>query len=558
MKQESARETQRGKVRISDLRFSEIPHQSRLFLEYQSDPLSLKRFYPNAVSSESEIGSFVPEVLKNYYTDRDALCDALMEINLNAGVGQPTLDNIELLRDSKTVAVLTGQQAGLFTGPLYTIYKALSAVKLAAYLKEQGIMAVPVFWAATEDHDFEEVSQAFVIGKTGELIESKYTADKNFVRMPVGDIIINNSINQVIDELFNQITETEFSPNLKTLLAHSYSAGNGFGEAFIKTLANILKDLGLIFLDPMNSGIKALSSKIYTETIEKSDEIVEAIRKRSQLLEREGYHSQVLVEDDYFPLFWINDDGKRTALRRIGDGVYRVKDERTELTRAELLGVAHNEPHRLSPGVMLRPAVQDYLLPTVCYFGGGAEIAYFAQNSEAYRVLSRPITPILHRQSFTIVETNQRKALDKFELTLGQLFEGIEKTLLQLAERGPSSESAKLFADAEEIINTEMNRLDQHISQIDVTVAEHLAKRRRKIIYHIVALRKKTLLAQVRKDEVAYRQLIGLFTNLLPNGALQERTLNIFTYLNKFGPKFIEWLYFAIDLEDKDHRIVDL
>ena len=352
--------------------------------------------------------------------------------------------------------------------------------------------------------------------------------------------------------------ETEFSAELRTILERSWSRGNGFGDAFIKTLAVLFADFGLIFIDPMHSVVKALSSTFYAEAIDRSDEIVDAIRQRSQLLTSEGYHSQVLVEEDYFPLFWINDDGKRTALRKSGAGVYRVKGDRLEWTQAELIQIALEQPQRLGPGVMLRPAVQDYLLPTDCYFGGGAEIAYFAQNSEAYRVLSRPITPILHRQSFTIVEAKQRKTLAKFGLTLSRLFGGIEKTSLHLAENSLSFDTAKLFADVEENINTELDSLDQHVTQIDVTVAQNLAKRRRKMIYHIGALRKKALLAQVRKDEVAYRQLESLFTSLLPNGGLQERTLNVFTYLNKFGPNFIDWLYQSIDFEDKDHRIVDL
>ncbi|HEX3101565.1 MAG TPA: bacillithiol biosynthesis BshC, partial [Pyrinomonadaceae bacterium] len=152
MKQEIARDPSRGKVQVSDLPFSEIPHQSRLFLEYQSDPLSLKRFYPNAVASSQDISRFAPEVLANYKTDRAALCSALTEINAKAGAGTKTFENIERLRDPGTVAVVTGQQAGLFTGPLYTIYKALSALKLAETLTASGVSAVPVFWVATEDH----------------------------------------------------------------------------------------------------------------------------------------------------------------------------------------------------------------------------------------------------------------------------------------------------------------------------------------------------------------------------------------------------------------------
>ena len=558
MKQESARESLHGKTqfRISDLPFAQIPAQSRLFLEYQTDPLSPKRFYPNAVASPSDIARFAPEVLANYKTDRTALCDALTEINNKAGAGEKTLANIELLRQSTTVAVLTGQQAGLFTGPLYTIYKAMSAIKLAHELRLQGTTAVPVFWAATEDHDLEEVSRTYLLANDGGLIESDYVADDRFNGLPVGDVKLDDSVFRLIDEIFSELSDTAFSADLKTQLMDAWKAGSGFGEAFIKSLAKVFADLGLIFIDPMHSEIKQLASPIYVSAIERADEMVSAIRDRDRVLVAEGFHSQVLVEEDYFPLFWHDDEGKRRSLRKTGDGVYRTKETRLELTRDDLIEFAANEPQRLSPGVMLRPVVQDYLLPTVCYFGGAAEIAYFAQNSEAYRVLERPVTPIHHRQSFTIVEHKHRRVLDKFGLELSDLFAGIEEVSLDIAQA--SSEASRSFDEAEEKINAELDRIASQVTEIDATVAANFAKRRRKMIYHIGATRKKTLLAQMRNDEVASRQLAGLFTSLLPNGGLQERSLNVFTFLNKFGPNFIDWLYEAIDLEDKDHRIVDL
>ncbi len=560
MKQESAREPLHGKTqfRISELPFAKVPAQSRLFLEFQRDPFSLRRFYPNAVDSPFDIAKFAPEVLEHYKTDRAALCDALAEINIKAGAGEKTLANIKLFRQDSTVAVLTGQQAGLFTGPLYTIYKALSAIKLADELRHQGTNAVPVFWVATEDHDLDEVSKTISLSTDGGLVESAYIATEKFWGLPVGDVKLDASITGLIDEMFLGMSDTAFSPDLKGHLGDAWKEGAGFGDAFISSLASVFTDLGLIFIDPMHPGIKRLASPMYVSAIDRADEMVLAIRERSRVLDAEGYHSQVLVEEDYYPLFWHDDEGKRRSLRKTGEGVYRTKETRLELTREDLLRLAANEPQRLSPGVMLRPAVQDYLLPTVCYFGGAAEIAYFAQNSEAYRILERPVTPIMHRQSFTIIEHKHRRALDKFDLGLNDLFVGIEQISLDLVERDASSETIQLFGDAEAKINAELDRIASQVNDIDPTVAANFAKRRRKMIYHIGATRTKTLLAKFQNDEVTSRQLSSLFSSLLPNGGLQERSLNVFTFLNKYGPNLIGWLYEAIDLEDKDHRIVDL
>lgn len=560
MKQETARESASGKpgCPVSRLPFSEIPHQSRLFVQYQNDPLSLRKFYPNVLASPADVVSYLPTVLANYTTDRGQLCDVLAEINTAYGAGERTGENLAKLRDPETIAVITGQQAGLFTGPLYTIYKALSAVKLATELTEKGIKAVPVFWAATEDHDFEEVSEAFVIDATGAVTRSKYSPVGRTEGAPVGAVTIDSEIEKLLEQLFDDLPQNEFSAEIHERLAEFWADGSKFGKAFGKTLAWILRKYGIIYIDPMHEGVKRLSSPIYSAAIENVDQIVSSIVARGRELVDQGYHAQVLVEDDYFPLFWHDDEGRRLALRKAGEGVFKEKAGHRSFSVQELLQIAVNEPSRLSPGVMLRPVVQDLLFPTACYFGGGAEVAYFAQNSEVYRVLGRPATPVFHRQSFTIVEPKQRRVLTKFGLGLKDLFDSEENTILHLATNSVSPETARLFAEVEERINTEMNRLDQAVSDIEPTLAANVARRRQRIIYHIAALRKKSLLAKVRNHEISNRQISQLFASLMPNGGLQERTINVFSFLNRYGSQFIDWVYDAIDLEDKDHRIIEL
>jgi uncharacterized protein YllA (UPF0747 family) len=207
---------------------------------------------------------------------------------------------------------------------------------------------------------------------------------------------------------------------------------------------------------------------------------------------------------------------------------------------------------------MLRPVVQDFLFPTICYFGGGAEVAYFAQNSEVYRVLERPVTPVFHRQSFTVTEASQRRSMEKLELTLADLFEGREAVTMRSAEKYLTPETPVLFAEVEEKISSELNRLDQAISDIDPTLAANLATRRGKIVYHIAALREKALRAHLRNDETFRRRIDAVFAGVLPNDGLQERTINVVTFLNRYGLNFIDWVYDAIDLDDKEHRIIEL
>lgn len=545
-------------LRAESIPFSSVPSQSRLFIQYQDDPLSLKRYYSSAVGSPADLAERVAEVLSNYTTERDALCDALARINAGYGPTPETLANIELLREPDTVAILTGQQAGLFTGPLYSVYKALSAIKMAECLRGRGIKAVPVFWIATEDHDIAEVSNSFVVDNAGRLFESRIASPPSDEGLPVGRVGFDGSIAAVVDEMFASLPETGSTEDLRQAVSAAYQEGSDFGHAFGKFLTHLLGRFGLVIVDPLDPAIKRLAAPVYAEAIGKSVEIVAALTERSSELAAAGYHAQVLVEKDYFPLFWHTDDGKRTALRTRQDGAVQVKGERTSFEIGRLAELAAESPERFSPGVMLRPVVQDQLFPTLCYFGGGAEIAYFAQNSEVYRILGRPVTPILHRQSFTVVEAKHSRTMERYGLSLADLFAGEAAVVPRIIDEFVDTGTARMFTDVEEKINTELNRLDQALSQMDVTLANNLATRRRKILYHIAALRKKYHLRRAETDETINRRLKSLFIALLPHGGLQERTLSPVSFLDRFGPSFIDWVYESIDLEDKGHRVIYL
>ncbi len=546
------------KLRFEAVNFADIPGQSELFLRYQSDPLSLQKYYPSAIRSHADVAARIPEVLNAYSIDRQVLANILEEQNRKYGAGEETLANIELLRRDDTVTVVTGQQAGLFTGPLYTIYKALSAIKMAECLRGRGLNAVPIFWAATEDHDFAEISRAFMLDNGNGPIEFKLDQTDDSKERPVGAIPIAASFAEELLNNLSKLPETEFTADLRETLSKIWAPGRTIGESFSAHIQSLFRKYGLIVVDPLDVRLKSLVAPIYAAAAEHADAIVEALVNRSAELEADGFQPQVLVTPDYFPLFYHTDDGARRSLRRKSDGKYRASDTKLEFSREELGKLALNEPARFSPGVMLRPVVQDYLFPTICYFGGGAEIAYFAQNSEVYRILNRPATVILHRQSFTIVEAKQAKTLEKYDLDFKDLFGGFENLLPGIVERFINPSSARLFADAEEKINLQLSHLDQELSKIDPTLAMNLATRRRKTLYHIAALQKKFHRVQIERDEVLDRQLRSLFATLLPDGNLQERKLNVGSFTARYGTYFIDWLYDSIDLDERGHRLLYL
>jgi len=548
-------------LRVETIPFDRVPNQSRLFLDYLKDPTALKQFYPSAVRFHHELQQRVPEVLAAHQVDRAKVCDALEAMNRRWSIGnagEETLKNIQLLRESDCVAVVSGQQAGLFTGPLYTIYKALAAVKLAGCLRQRNTKAVPVFWMAAEDHDFAEVANAEFITRDCQLSSVDVPANLHEEGQPVGQVVLNESINDVVEQLFALLPNSEFADDMKALVQKAWQPGRGFVDSFATMMTSLLGSYGLIFLDPLDADLKKLAAPLYSAAAKQAAEIATAVEQRSKELEDTGYHAQVMATANSFPLFLHDDTGARHALARTQTGKYRAKDIDAEYTSDELAQLALESPQKFSPNVTLRAVVQDYLLPTISYYGGAAEIAYFAQTGEVYRVLGRPVTPILPRSSLTMIERHASRVLERYDLTLEDLFDGIDPVIKRVVEEYLGADTAKLFAKTEEKVNEELDRLRQELESVDPTLAGALDTGRKKINYQLDGLRTRFVRAQMSRDESAHRQLQRVFEQLYPNKELQERHINITSLLARHGTYVIEWIYNAINLGSNEHQVVKL
>ena len=545
-------------LRVETLPFDQIPQQSRLFLDYLRDPIALRRFYPDAVRFHYEVSERRERVLAAYKTDRAAVCDALESMNRIWGASDKTLANVRLLRESDCIAVVSGQQVGLFTGPLYTIYKALSAVKLAECMTQRGIKAVPIFWMATEDHDFPEVAKAEFINRDCALSSVTAPPELHPEAVPVGRVTLDDSLSETIQNLLSALPQTEFSDDLEKLLRDAYHPGRTYGEAFARVLSQLTSQHGLVLLDPLDSQLKHLAAPLYAEAASRAHEIALAIVNRSRELEAAGYHAQVAPSENSFPLFWHDEKGARHALTRTDSGKYQTKDGGDEYSAEDLAAWALREPERFSPNVTLRAVVQDFLLPTVAYYGGAAEIAYFAQTAEVYRILDRPVTPILPRASITLVEKHTWRALDRYGIRITDFFAGVDHVVARVVTEYLGKETSEAFDHTTKTFNDELDGLQEQLRRLDPTLADALDKGRRKINYQIDGLRTRFQRAQLGRDKAVHRQIERAFDLLYPGKTLQERRINITSMLARHGRYVIDWIYGAIDLGSNDHQIVYL
>ena len=551
---------------VETIPFDQIPQQTRLFLDYLKDPVALRRFYPEAVSFHYEVSNRRERVLENYGSDRGAVCDVLERMNLAWSASDKTLANVRLLREADCIAVVSGQQVGLFTGPLYTIYKALSAVKLAECMSQRGIKAVPVFWMATEDHDFPEVATAEFINRDCALSNVSASPELHPEGLPVGRVKLDDSLQSLIRDLMSALPQTEFSDSLEKLLRDAYQTGRTYGEAFARVMSQLTGEQGLILLDPLDPQLKQLAAPLYAEAARRAQDIALAIVERSRELEAAGYHAQVAPSENSFPLFLHDNKGARHALARTETGKYQTKGEgqtapgepAREYSTDELADWALREPERFSPNVTLRAVVQDFLLPTVAYYGGAAEIAYFAQTAEVYRLLNRPVTPILPRASLTMVEKHTGRALERYGVRLTDFFAGVDHVVARVVQEYLGKETSEAFDHTTKTFNDELDGLQEQLRRVDPTLAEALEKGRRKINYQIDGLRTRFQRAQLGRDEAVHRQIERAFDLLYPGKTLQERRINITSMLARHGRYVVDWIYGAIDLGSNDHHIVYL
>lgn len=540
----------------TSISFREIPKTSRLFLDFLYDFGNVVGFYEAAGRNGETLQSRAKLIAGGSYP-RDQVADVLVEQNRAAGADDATLANIDRLRKPDSVVVITGQQAGLFTGPLFTLYKALTVIKLAEQLRASGVNAVPMFWIASEDHDLAEVNHCRVVSRDGQLVTISYSGCAPNEGKPVGHIWLGEAISDNISELIAALPESEFVARLEADLRECYKAGTGFAEAFGKMIMKLLGKYGVVMIDPLDERIKEIAGAIYEKAMAQAPEFAATLVAESQKLEAAGYHAQIFTSPESVPLF-VLDDGKRTALQRGDDGYFYFKGVNKKVAAAELLDNVARWPGRFSPNVTLRPIVQDFLLPTAAYVGGPAEIAYFAQLRRAYTLLGRVEPVILPRASLTLIEKRQAKTMKKYGLEFTDLFGGLHEAMTKVVERSLDTSTAALLDESEAVIQNQLEKLQASLGGVDPTLADALRGSREKILYQLHHLRTRFIHNRSQRDDTGRQQIERLFALLYPNKGLQEREINASYFLARYGYNLIDWLYEEIEPGFNDHKLVYL
>lgn len=534
-------------VKSECLPFSQIPHTTQLFSDYLSYQAKVHPFYPRS--------AYLAEWLKDEAAAlrydaarRERVAAVLERQNRNWGASAAVTKNVGRLR-SGAMAVVTGQQVGLFGGPMFSVYKALTAVKLAEVATQSGVECVPIFWLATEDHDLAEVNHVFMPGADG--LQKLEVSTQSVENAPVGRVKFGEEILPVVETAAELLGDTPVA----SALCESYRPGESFGSAFARLFAKLFGDWGVILLDASDPELHRIAEPLYRAAIERAAELDEALLSRGKELETGGYHQQVKVTPSSTLLF-ARQDGARVAVHRRENDQFVIGKE--EISRQELLKRIGDAPESFSPNVLLRPVVQDLLLPTLAYTGGSAEVAYFAQAAVAYEKLLGRVTPIIPRFSATIVDSKVRGLLDRYRVNLTDLFSGPEKLQERLAESALPSELQGNFDRAQAAVDSSMAAVRESLSQLDKTLVDAAENAAAKMRHQLESLRARAARAELRQSEVLGRHTAVLSNNLFPNKVLQEREIAGVYFLARHGTELLRDLYESIHTDCLDHQIISL
>jgi bacillithiol synthase len=529
------------------LPFGQIPHATRLFTDFLAWGPPLQQFYPRS----PHFSDWLQEESRTLQYDsarRERVAAALERQNRAWDASSKTLENIARLRAGACAAV-TGQQVGLFGGPLFSILKALTAAKLAEEASNAGVACVPVFWLATEDHDLAEVDHALLPG--AEAVLQKLVANvRSLPDAPVGTVKLGDEIAPLVEEAAALLGDSPVAG----LLRQSYRAGETLGSAFARLFAGIFAEWGVILLDASDPELHAISQPIYRAAAERAGELEAALLARGRALEEAGYHQQVKVTPSSTLLFALR-NGARIPVQRRGED-FVIGEER--IAAPDLLGQIAAAPHDFSANVLLRPVVQDHLLPTLAYTGGPAEVAYFGQAGVVYKALLGRVTPIIPRYSATLIEAKPQGLMERYGLALPDLFHGPERLREILAGRTLPQDLQAAFDHADAKLQQCLNAIKDALLRLDKTLVESATHAGEKMHYQIEQLRARAARAELRQSEVLERHAQLLSRCLYPEKNLQEREVAGIYFLARHGGQLLHDVYQNLRADCLDHHVISL
>lgn len=498
-----------------------LPHEfatsERITIDYLKRANSLKQVFPRHFREPS---------IRDFNIDRQKIADRLLTYNKRLNAPKQVIRNAESLSQAGTYAIITGQQPGVFSGPLYTVYKALSAIVLCARLSTERHRFVPIFWNASEDHDLSEINHVAIF-KENEPLEIRYRSKlKNVAFSHVS--LDKTELKKMLATIDDVSPNSEFKALLLKEINGIIQGASNVGDFFSRFMIFLFGEQGLVMVEPQC--LRDLMAPVFDTLIRSPTECTRILNEAGSRLDELGYSPKIHKKSNICNFFVLNDEGKRQQVTY--NGKFKVADE--TFSQRELLRLLTDDPARFSANAVTRPITQDFLFPTFAYIAGPHELAYLAQLKEVYDFFSFEMPVIFPRFGATIVEKKVSKVLRKYSVEIPDF--GNPDRLLKNLAKEKIDDALNTFRS--EILRG-INELTQQAKSLDETLVGPCSLARGRLLKTIEVLEDKLTTRLKAHEVIAEQQIMKAYRNLFPYGDLQERRINVLEYLIKYGKEFL-------------------
>ncbi|TPG69101.1 bacillithiol biosynthesis cysteine-adding enzyme BshC [Brevibacillus laterosporus] len=534
-----------------------VPAVNPFQSDFQKESSRALSFFTYAPYDSQSYVTRMRHVSKQSYPHRNLLADALHTYNQDIGNHEAALDMIEKLRESDSLVVVAGQQAGLLTGPLYTIYKAIDVIQLARQTSAQlGVSVIPMFWIAGEDHDWEEINHFYQQTQTKEIRKVKIKA-KHIGKHSATDIAVEQAdMLRVIEDFFAEETETDYSETIRCCLEETARCSHTLVDWFALLMARLFGSHGLVFIESSLPIVRQLEQPVFEQIIRENEKMNEALLQTQADLREKGYPEQLDIQPQQANFFFY-EQRERVLMERVGGG-FQSKDGGNVYTQTELLDILEEAPERFSANVVTRPLMQEHLLPTLAFVGGPGEVAYWAYFKKYFAAFGYEMPIVLKRTSVTLMEGALEKIREQKQVSYETLFTRFTDWKNEWLQSLDDQGFAQRFEQKKRELKMQYQDLLQDIVAYDQGLAQLAQKNVERVVQDVDFMQKRTKEAILHKHQVEVDRVLRLEQAIVPQENWQERVYPIFTYLNRFGPDLVDRLVTTAFERDGSHHVVYL
>jgi bacillithiol biosynthesis cysteine-adding enzyme BshC len=514
-------------MKVTHLPFKKTGFFSKMMLDYLDKEELIRPFYNN-FPDISGFHNQIEEKEKSFrLQSRLVLVEALKTQYLDFDVSEKTQENIELLKLKNTFTITTGHQLNLFTGPLYFLYKIVAAINLAEELSQKFPTQnfVPIYWMATEDHDFDEINYFNFEGKKVQWNREDGGAVGRFS---------TDGLQSVFNAFSSQLTNSKNAEKLKEIFEKGYIEHTNLAAATRFIANKLFSEYGLVILDGDDANLKQVFIPFIKDELENKTAFTQ-VSKTILNLEKK-YKIQVNPRE--INLFYLSKNSRERIV--VEDQIYKINNTEITFSKEAILKEVDKNPLAFSPNVIMRPLYQEVVLPNLCYIGGGGEMAYWFELKDYFKTVNVPFPILLLRNSLQIISQKQQKKLNNLSISHEEIFMNQYKLLSKKVIENSDIEIS--FKEKKAFLKQQFSDLKEVAKKTDVTFVNAVNAQERKQVKGLENLEKRLLKAEKKRQKELVERITMLQNKLFPNESLEERQRNFSEYYLEYGSMFIDAL----------------